>query len=161
MKKWFTEEQIINVLKEGEAGIPAREICRKYGISDATFYTWSKKYAGMDAQDVKSLKQLEEENVKLKRMLDNDALKTAINRKCQNHRISVRPFRRCWSKHEDWLSQRRAYLLVELSRSTLSYTSGQSKMDKRLVTGWMYWPMSAAGLVIVDCMRYWGGKILK
>lgn len=86
MKKRFTEEQIINILKEGEAGIPAREICRKHGISDATFYTWRKKYAGMDAQDVKRLKQLEEENAKLKRMLaesmlDNDALKVALNRK--------------------------------------------------------------------------------
>ena len=86
MKKRFTEEQIINILKEGEAGIPAKEICRKHGISDATFYTWRKKYAGMEAQDVKRLKQLEEENAKLKRMLaesmlDNDALKAALNRK--------------------------------------------------------------------------------
>ena len=86
MKKRFTEEQIINILKEGEAGVPAKEICRKHGISDATFYTWRKKYAGMEAQDVKRLKQLEEENAKLKRMLaesmlDNDALKAALNRK--------------------------------------------------------------------------------
>lgn len=86
MKKRFTEEQIINILKEGEAGLPAKEICRKHGISDATFYTWRKKYAGMEAQDVKRLKQLEEENNKLKRMLaesmlDNDALKAALNRK--------------------------------------------------------------------------------
>lgn len=86
MKKRFTEEQIINILKEGEAGLPAKEICRKHGISDATFYTWRKKYAGMEAQDVKRLKQLEEENAKLKRMLadsmlDNDALKAALNRK--------------------------------------------------------------------------------
>ena len=49
MKKRFTEEQIINILKEGEAGIPAKELCRKHGISDATFYTWRKKYAGMEA----------------------------------------------------------------------------------------------------------------
>lgn len=73
-------------MKEGEAGVPAKEICRKHGISDATFYTWRKKYAGMEAQDVKRLKQLEEENNKLKRMLaesmlDNDALKAALNRK--------------------------------------------------------------------------------
>lgn len=86
MKKRFTEEQIINILKEGEAGLPAKEICRKHGISDATFYTWRKKYAGMEAQDVKRLKQLEEENAKLKRMLadsmlDNDALKAALKRK--------------------------------------------------------------------------------
>lgn len=86
MKKRFTEEQIISILKEGEAGIPVKEICRKHGISDVTFYNWRKKYAGMEAQDVKRLKQLEEENAKLKRMLaesmlDNDALKAALNRK--------------------------------------------------------------------------------
>jgi putative transposase len=86
MKKRFTEEQIITILKEGEAGIPVKEICRKHGISDVTFYNWRKKYAGMEAQDVKRLKQLEEENAKLKRMLaesmlDNDALKAALNRK--------------------------------------------------------------------------------
>ena len=86
MKRRFTDEQIVGILKEGEAGVPAKEICRKYGISDATFYTWRKKFGGMDAQDVKRLKQLEDENAKLKRMLadsmlDNDALKAALNRK--------------------------------------------------------------------------------
>jgi len=88
MKKRFTDEQIIGILKEGEgeAGVSAKEICRKYGISDATFYTWRKKYGGMEVQDVRRLKQLEEENAKLKRMLadamlDTDALKAALNRK--------------------------------------------------------------------------------
>ena len=86
MKKRFSEQQIIAILKEGESGIPAREICRKHNISDATFYTWRKKYAGMEAQDVKRLKQLEEENSRLKRLLadshlDNDALKVALSRK--------------------------------------------------------------------------------
>lgn len=86
MKKRFTEEQIINILKEGEAGIPVKEICRQHGISDATFYTWRKKYAGMEAQDVKRLKALEDENARLKKMLaesmlDIDALKAALNRK--------------------------------------------------------------------------------
>lgn len=66
--------------------MPAKELCRKYGISDATFYTWRKKYAGMEAQDVKRLKALEDENARLKKMpaesmLDNDALKAALNRK--------------------------------------------------------------------------------
>mgnify|MGYP005706750039 CR=1 FL=1 len=86
MKKRFTEEQIINILKKGEAGIPVKEICRQHGISDATFYTWRKKFAGMEAQDVKRLKALEDENARLKKMLaesmlDNDALKAALNRK--------------------------------------------------------------------------------
>jgi len=86
MKKRFTDEQIINILKEGDAGIPVKEICRKYGISDATFYTWRKKYGGMQADDVRRLKQVEAENAKLKKllaeaMLDNDALKAALSRK--------------------------------------------------------------------------------
>lgn len=86
MKKRFSDEQIVGILKEGEAGVPVKEICRKYGISDPTFYTWRKKFGGMDAQDVRRLKQLEEENAKLKRMLadsmlDIDALKAALNRK--------------------------------------------------------------------------------
>jgi putative transposase len=86
MKKRFTEEQIINILKEGDAGIPVKEICRKHGISDATFYTWRKKYGGMQTEDVRRLKQMEAENAKLKKllaeaMLDNDALKAALSRK--------------------------------------------------------------------------------
>ena len=86
MKKRFTEHQIIEILKEGEAGVPVKEICRKQNISDATFYTWRKKYRGMETEDLRRLKQLEAENRKLKRlladaMLDNDALKAALGKK--------------------------------------------------------------------------------
>ena len=83
MKKCFTEQQIVAILKEGEAGVAAKEICRKHNISDATFYTWRKKYRGMETEDLRRLKQLEAENQKLKRlladsMLDNDALRAAL-----------------------------------------------------------------------------------
>ena len=86
MKKRFTEQQIVAILKEGEAGVPAKEICRKHNISDATFYTWRKKYRGMETEDLRRLKQLEAENGKLKRLLadsilDNDALKAALLKK--------------------------------------------------------------------------------
>jgi putative transposase len=86
MKKRFTEQQIVAILKEGEAGVPAKEICRKHNISDATFYTWRKKYRGMETEDLRRLKQLEAENQKLKRlladsMLDNDALRAALSKK--------------------------------------------------------------------------------
>lgn len=75
MRKRHSEEQIIAILKEAEKGIPAVELCRKYGISDATFYNWRQKYGGMEASDVKKLKSLEEENRKLKEALGEAALR--------------------------------------------------------------------------------------
>ena len=68
-KSRYSEEQIMGVLKEQQAGIPVAELCRKHGISDATFYTWRKKYGGMEVSDAHRLKALEEENRKLKRLL--------------------------------------------------------------------------------------------
>jgi putative transposase len=65
----FSEEQIIGILKEHQAGMTPGELCRKHGISDATFYTWRKKYGGMEVSDAKRLKALEEENAKLKKLL--------------------------------------------------------------------------------------------
>ena len=85
-KKRFSEEQIIAVLKEAEAGAKVLDLCRKHGISDATFYNWKAKYAGMTVADLRRLKELEAENTKLKRIvadqaLDNAALKDLLNRK--------------------------------------------------------------------------------
>jgi putative transposase len=65
----FSEEQIIGILKEHQAGLSPTELCRKHGISDATFYTWRKKYGGMEVSDARRLKALEEENAKLKKLL--------------------------------------------------------------------------------------------
>lgn len=65
----FTEEQIIGVLKEHQAGLSAAELCRKHGISDATFYNWRSKYGGMEVSEAKRLKQLEDENSRLKKLL--------------------------------------------------------------------------------------------
>lgn len=85
-KKRFSEEQIIAVLKEAEAGAKVLDLCRKHGISDATFYNWKAKYAGMTVAELRRLKELEAENAKLKRIvadqaLDNAALKDLLNRK--------------------------------------------------------------------------------
>jgi putative transposase len=82
----FTEEQIIAVLREQEAGVATAEVCRKHGISTATFYAWKAKFGGMDVSEAKRLKQLEDENAKLKRlladaMLDNVALKDLLSKK--------------------------------------------------------------------------------
>ena len=82
-KSRFTETQIVSILKEADAGIKVEELCRKHGISSASYYNWKKKYGGMDASEIKRLKELEEENAKLKRMyadmaLENTALKDLI-----------------------------------------------------------------------------------
>ena len=69
MKKRFSEEQIIRVLKEHEAGAKTAELCRRHGISEATFYNWKAKFGGMDVSDAKKLRLLEAENAKLKRLL--------------------------------------------------------------------------------------------
>jgi len=69
MKKRFSEEQIIHILREQEAGGKTDDVCRKHGISQATFYNWKAKFGGMDVSDAKKLKLLEAENAKLKRLL--------------------------------------------------------------------------------------------
>jgi len=82
----FTEEQIISILKQAQAGMKIVDLCRIHGISDATFYNWRTKYGGMEVSDAKRLKQLEEENRKLKQMLadtmlENKAIKDVLSKK--------------------------------------------------------------------------------
>jgi len=79
-KSRFSEEQIINVLKEQQAGVPVADLCRKHGISDATFYTWRTKYGGMEVSDARKLKVVEEENRKLKKLLAEAMLDVATLR---------------------------------------------------------------------------------
>lgn len=70
----FNEEQIIAILKQSEAGAKTSDLCRQHGISSATFYAWRSKYGGMDVSDAKRLRQLEEENARLKRIVADQAL---------------------------------------------------------------------------------------
>jgi putative transposase len=79
-KSRFSEEQIIGLLKEHQAGLPVAEICRRHGISDATFYTWRSKYGGLEVSEAKRLKTLEEENRKLKKLLAEQMLDVATLR---------------------------------------------------------------------------------
>ncbi|OCG47511.1 transposase [Gilliamella sp. Choc5-1] len=75
MKK-MTEHQIVAILKEAEAGIPVKELCRKYGMGNSTFYKWREKYGGMETSDIKRLKEFEAENRKLKQMFAELSLKS-------------------------------------------------------------------------------------
>ena len=87
MKKTrFTETQIVSVLKEADNGVSVKDLCRKHGISDATYYNWRSKYGGMEASDLKKMKELERELSQMKRMysdlaLENRALKDLIEKK--------------------------------------------------------------------------------
>jgi putative transposase len=85
-KSRFTESQIVNILKDGDAGVPLAELVRKHGISRATYFNWKSKYAGATVADLKRMKELEAENAKLKRMyadlaLENAAIKDVLSRK--------------------------------------------------------------------------------
>ena len=85
-KSRFTESQIVAILKEADAGMKVSDVCRKHGISDATYYKWKSKYGGMEASDLKRNRELEAENARLKRMyaelaLDNAAMKDLIAKK--------------------------------------------------------------------------------
>lgn len=86
MKKRFTEEQIIGFLREADAGLAIKELCRKHGFSEASYYGWKAKFGGMTVSEAQKLKTLEAENAKLKRLLANslleiDAMKEVLSRK--------------------------------------------------------------------------------
>ena len=80
MKKRFTEEQIIGFLREAESGLPIKELCRRHGFSEASYYLWRSKFGGMSVSDAKRLKELEAENSRVKRMLANAMLENEITK---------------------------------------------------------------------------------
>lgn len=89
-KSRFTETQVVAILREGDSGVNVSELCRKHGISNATYYKWKSKFGGLDASDLKRLKELEAENGELKRMyadlsLENKGLKSLIEKKGWGH----------------------------------------------------------------------------
>jgi putative transposase len=86
VKKRFPEEQIIGFLKEVDAGIPVKELCRKHGFSEGSYYVWRSKFGGMSVPEAKRLKELESQNVRLKKllaetMLENEIIKEALQKK--------------------------------------------------------------------------------
>ncbi len=97
----FTETQIISILKEADAGMQIKQLCRKHGISDATYYNWKSKYGGMSASELKPLRETEVENAKLKRMyadlaLENTALKDLIDKKLLSRQRNGKPWTTWW-----------------------------------------------------------------
>jgi putative transposase len=80
MKKRFTEEQIIGFLREADAGVPVKDLCRRHGFSEASYYLWRGKFGGMDVSDAKRLKALEAENAKLKKLLAEAMLEREVTR---------------------------------------------------------------------------------
>lgn len=98
-KSKFSETQIVSILKQADAGVPVKDLCRQAGISSATYYQWKSKYGGMEASDLRRVPELEAENAKLKRVyaelaLDNIVMEDLIARKLKDRRRSVR---RCGS----------------------------------------------------------------
>ena len=80
MKKRFTESQIIGFLREAEAGLPIKELCRKHGFSEASYYLWRSKFGGMSVSDAKRLRELETENTRLKKLLAESILENEVTR---------------------------------------------------------------------------------
>lgn len=80
MKKRYSEEQIIGFLKEADSGVPLKDLCRRHGFSEASYYLWRSKFGGMDVSDAKRLKALEAENAKLKKLLAESLLEAEVVR---------------------------------------------------------------------------------
>ncbi|WP_282829542.1 IS3 family transposase [Pelomonas sp. V22] len=134
-KSRFTEEQIIGFLRQAEAGMPIKELCRQGGFSDATFYKWRAKFGGMQATDAKRLRELEAENAKLKRLLaeahlDIHALKDVFRRKALAPQARREAAARMIDLHH--LSERRACRLVGLSRDSYRNPPVPSEATQRL-----------------------------
>ena len=125
-RKRFTEEQIIGILKEHELGAKTADLCRKHGISEATFYNWKSKFGGMDVSEAKRLKGLETENAKLKRlladaMLDNAALEGSVVKKMVTPAARREAVAHLRGAHE--MSERRACRVIGCDRMTVRYRS--------------------------------------
>ena len=96
MKKRFSDEQIIGFLREAEAGVSVKDLCRKHGFFDASFYTWRSKFGGMDVSDAKRLRAMEQENARLKKLLAETMLdKEALNESLYKKTPLLRGFNAC------------------------------------------------------------------
>ncbi|WP_313642675.1 IS3 family transposase [Stenotrophomonas sp.] len=163
VKKRFTEEQIIGFLREAEAGMPIKDLCRRHGFSEASYYLWRSKFGGMSVPDAKRLKDLEAENTRLKKLLaeqvfENDVIKDALRKK-----LVTAPARRLLvrSMVEKGLSERRALAVARMSASALRYVPGPdnnaelreqiaalAQRHKRYGVGMIHLKLRQQGLVV-------------
>ena len=123
MKKRFSEEQIIGFLREADAGMPVKELCRKHGFSEASYYLWKAKFGGMEVSDAKRLKALEAENAKLKKLLAEAMLEKEVTREVLRKKVVSAPSRRKVVRHMtiQGLSERQALRVVQMSASSFRY----------------------------------------
>ncbi|HEY6644428.1 MAG TPA: IS3 family transposase [Povalibacter sp.] len=121
--KRYTEEQIIGFLREADAGVPVKDLCRKRGFSEASYYLWRNKFGGMDVSDARRLKALETENAKLKKLLAESMLENEVTREALRKKLVSAPARRelvRWMMPQG-LSQRQALRIVKMSASSFRY----------------------------------------
>ena len=129
MKRRFTDEQIIGVLKEHESGEPVAEICRRHGIGQSTLYKWKAKYGGMEVNDARKLKALEDENTRLKRLLADSLLDNQMLRRHQLKKVVTPDARRAavsYLRDNYAVSERRACQCLNVDRSSIRYQSVRS-----------------------------------
>ena len=156
----FSEEQIIAVLKEQEAGMATADVCRRHGISSATFYKWKAKYGGLEVSDARRLRSLEEENARLKRLLADAMLDNAMLKE-----ISTKKFGRLAPSGRRWLIFRRfsrrasvgpARRWAWIERQCATSAVGRTMPRHEPVSA--SWRGSAAGSAIADCTGCCAGK---
>jgi putative transposase len=139
-KSRFTEEQIVGILKQGEAGVKTAELCRQHGISAASYYQWKAKYGGLEVSEAQRLKQLEEENRKLKRIVADQSLDLMMLRDLVTKKMVGSAAQRAAVDHlmkAHQASERRACRLVGIARSTRRYQArkraGEAELRAELV----------------------------
>ena len=128
-KSKFSEEQIIAILAEQELGMSTADVCRRHGVSSATFYKWKAKFGGMDVSDARRLKTLEQENARLKRLLAEAELDKAVLKELTTPQLKREAALKAMSDHD--ISQRRACRLVSVDPKTVRRKPEPDNLDIR------------------------------
>ena len=155
-RKRYTEAQILGFLKEADAGIPVKELCRKHGFSDASFYNWRSKYGGMELSDIRRLKVLEQENARLKKLLaetllDKEAIEVALRKKYRPRRQSGQPSPRCSLRRRSLNGAPVCWWGWPGARCVMNHND--QKMMNACRQGSLNWPKNGAALAIDGSMR--------